>query len=299
MAALAKVSRKVFFFRLADHAEFIGKLEKAIAAIDKLPFNDQGRYQATAGDDTVLALFVTSPSFPIKVQFARIRRDNLPLVEREGDITHLPLADNAGLIDWSHIVIFEDGIVAAEFNQDAPRIRRLGQYLMFKSGGELPSSPRFMPLFQRNVIDALENFQSVTVLEIEGLTTDSELISEGDPNVGAAFAACRKAGDVKKASIVMKSLRSKESSLKSLARKLFHNSASRESLTKLKVYGKSGDQRRPLDMLEEYLITTETFVRTDSRFKAIDPDDAFRVLQRAYVDHKSKFSSAATANEPW
>jgi len=142
MALLAKVSRKVYFFRLADHAEFIGKLESAVAHIATLPFNDQGRYQATSGEDTVLAVFVSSAEYPIKIQFARIRRDNLPLVEREGSITPLTLEANAGLMDWSHIAIFPDGIVAAEFNQDAPRLRRLGQYLMFKGGVELPSAPR-------------------------------------------------------------------------------------------------------------------------------------------------------------
>ena len=221
MASLSKVNRKVYFFRLADHAEFIDHLEGAIAHVGSLPFNDQGRYQATSDEETILALFVESASFPIKIQFARIRRDNLPLVEQEGDITPLTLAKNAGLMDWSHIVIFNDGIVAAEFNQDAPRIRRLGQYLMFKGGGSLPSAPRFAPLYQRNVLDELESFESVTILELEALTTDAELIEQGDRHIGAAFKACRDAGNVKRSQITLKSIRSKDDGLKGLARKLF------------------------------------------------------------------------------
>ena len=299
MALLAKVSRKVYFFRLADHAEFIGKLESAVAHISTLPFNDQGRYQATSGEDTVLAVFVSSAEYPIKIQFARIRRDNLPLVEREGSITPLTLEANAGLMDWSHIAIFPDGIVAAEFNQDAPRLRRLGQYLMFKGGVELPSAPRFMPLFQRNVMEELENFENVTILELEALTSDADLIAEGDQNIGAAFKACQKAGNVKKSQIVLKSVRSHDDGLKSIARKLFNNAASRESLAKLKIIGRSGDQRKPLDMLEEYLISIEAFVRLDSRFRAISTDDAFRVLEKSYRENKHKFPSAVSANEPW
>lgn len=299
MALLGKVSRKVYFFRLADHAEFVGKLEAVVANIDALPFNDQGRYQATSGDDTVLAVFVSSAVYPIKIQFARIRRDNLPLVEREGAITPLTLEANAGLMDWSHIVIFNDGIVAAEFNQDAPRLRRLGQYLMFKGGSNLPSAPRFMPLFQRNVIEELESFENVTILELEALTSDADLIAEGDENIGAAFKACQKAGNVKKSQIVLKSVRANDDGLKGLARKLFSNASSRESLAKLKVTGRSGDQRKPLDLLEEYLISVEMFSRLDSRFKAISTDDAFHVLQKAYKDNKHKFAGAVTANEPW
>lgn len=299
MTLLSKVSRKVYFFRLADYAEFADKLESVVAHIADLPFNDQGRYQATSGDDTVLAVFVSSVTYPIKIQFARIRRDNLPLVEREGAITPLALEKNEGLMDWSHIVIFADGIVAAEFNQDAPRLRRLGQYLMFKGGSNLPSAPRFMPLFQRNVMEELENFESVTVLELEALTSDADLIAEGDPNIGAAFKACQKAGNVKKSKIVLKSVRSKDDGLKSLARRLFSNPSSRESFARLKVTGRSGEQRKPLDLLEEYLISVEYFARVDSRFKAISTDDAFRVLQKSYYDNKHKFAGAVTANEPW
>lgn len=275
MAIENKVNRKVYFFRLADHAEFVSELEPAFAHIDQLPFNEQGRYQATTGDDTVLALFVTQATYPIMIQFARIRRDNLPLVEREGEITPLALEKNAGLMDWSHIVIFEDGIVAAEFVQDAPRIRRLGQYLMFKAAGLLPSAPRFLPLFQRNVMEELENFENVTLLELEAVNTDAELIAEASPHIGAAFAACREAGGVKRSQIVLKSMGSNGSKLKDLARRLFTNSASRESLIKLKLVGRRDGNRKPLDMLEEYLLTIKSFVTVDPRFKAISSSDAF------------------------
>ena len=143
-----ELRRKVYFFRLAEYAEFQPKLEEAVAYIDGLPFNDQGRYLVTASDDVVLALFVTSASYPIKIQFGKIRRSALPMVEDGGEVSPLKIAQSAGILDWSHMVIFEDGTVAAEFNRDAPRIARLGEYLAFKSRGLLPSAPRFHPLYQ-------------------------------------------------------------------------------------------------------------------------------------------------------
>jgi len=148
-------------------------------------------------------------------------------------------------------------------------------------------------------MEELENFENVTILELEALTSDADLIAEGDQNIGAAFKACQKAGNVKKSQIVLKSVRSHDDGLKSLARKLFNNPASRESLAKLKIIGRSGDQRKPLDMLEEYLISVEAFVRLDSRFKAISTEDAFRVLEKSYRENKHKFPSAVSANEQW
>lgn len=294
-----EVARKVYFFRLADYAEFHPLLEDSIRYIDNLPFDDQGRYLATGNDDTVLALFVSSAKYPIKLQFGRIRRADLPMVEDAGKITPLRIAQNAGIIDWSHIVIFEDGTVAAEFNKDAPRIARLGEYLSFKTRGLLPSAPRFYPLFQRSVIEELENFECVTLLEIEALTTDAEAISEADPNLGAAFAACRKAGQVKKTTIVLKAVREPDTNLRNLARKLFMNANSREALTTLKATGKTLEGRKPFDMLEEYLISTEEFIRVDKRTRALSPDNAFATLERAYLKKRDRITDAAKANGLW
>jgi hypothetical protein len=294
-----QVQRKVYFFRLADYAEFGPLMEDCVRYIGGLPFDDQGRYLATVSDEIVLALFVTSANYPIKIQFGRIKRTDLPLVENEGEISPLEIAQGAGILDWSHIVIFPDGVVAAEFNRDAPRIARLGEYLSFKSRGLLPSAPRFYPLFQRAVLEELENFQNVTALEIEALTTDADAIAEADRNLGAAFAACRKAGKVRKTRIVLKAVREKDNDLRGLARRLFTIAGAREALTTLKATGKTPFGRKPLDMLEDYLISAEDFVRLDDRSRAIATSHAFAVIERAYDKNRSRLASAAVANEPW
>lgn len=294
-----RISRKVYFFRLADYAEFHPKLEQCFEEIGKLPFNDQGRYLSTSSDDTVLAVFVTSHKYPIKIQFGRIKRSDLPMVEKAGEISALQIEQEAGIIDWSHIVIFSDGIVAAEFNRDAPRIARLSEYLAFKTRGIIENSPRFLPLFQRAVLEELENFDEVSILEIEALTSDADAIAEADKNLGAAFNACRRAGKIKKTKIVLKSVRERDNDLKGLARRLFRSSASREALTVLKATGRSNGGRKPLDMLEEYLISTEEFMRLDQRTRALSSEHAFGTIERAYIKSRERFASAATANDLW
>lgn len=294
MALLELIQRKVYFFRLADFAEFVPKMEAAIKVVDGLPWNDQGRYQPQASGDTVLALFVTSPSFPLKLQFARIRRDNLPVVERAGDLTPLELSDEEGLMDSCHLVIFPDGIVAAEFNHDGPRIRRLGPYLAFKSGNTLPSAPRFLPLFQKDVLAELDNFPDVTLLEVEAKATEADLVAEGDKHIGKALAACRDAGATKKARLELRS--GAHSPLRDLARRLFRGPG-REALTKLKVSGGIGRRKKSLDMLEEYLVSMEGFERVDPRSKAISSQHAFEVLETAYEARKNTFASAAVASD--
>lgn len=293
------VLRKVFFFRLGNSVA-LNDVQKALGHIANLPFNDQGRYLPTTSDDIVLALWVERSDFPIRLQFGRIKRSDLPLIEDQGSITPLEIARSAGVLDWSHIVVFADGIVAAEFNRDAPRITRLGEYLYFKARGVLDTSPKFLPLFEKAVMSELAKFNEVTILEVEAPTSEADSVAEADGNLGAALRACRNAGQVKTAKLMLKApAAGRFLDLRELAGRLFSNSRSREALTHLKVTGRTDKGRRPLDLLEDYLVASEAFVRLDKRTRALAPAHAFGVIEGAYNDNKHRFAGAATASESW
>jgi hypothetical protein len=194
-------------------------------------------------------------------------------------------------------MINADGFAVAEFNRDAPRIAALGEYLLFKSAGRLPAAVKFLPLFQRSVLDELEKFESVTILEIEALTSEADAIKKGDEHIGAAFAACSEIGQVRKTEIVLKTSYQPRLDLKEVATRLFKNSFSRESLTKLRAHGRRGDGRKPLDLLQQYLIRTEDFVRLDPRSKALDSDHAFSVLERAFNGARQSLDDAISVDD--
>ena len=193
----SQVSRKVYFFRIAHFAEVSSQLEQAVRHIDSLPFNDQGRYLPTTSGEVVHSVFVDSAAFPIRIQLAKIRRSDLPLIEEGGRISALNNSRSAGIMDWSHVIIYADGYAVAEFNRDAPRISALGEYLLFKSAGFVKSAIKFLPLFQRSVLDQLKDFEFISKLEVEAPATEAEAIAKGDRHIGAAIAACAKINQVK------------------------------------------------------------------------------------------------------
>ncbi len=289
-----QVARKVYFFRIAHFGELVPKLEGAIEHIAKLPFNDQGRYLPTSTDDTVHSVFVDSEAFPIRLQLARIRRSDLPLIEEAGQISALELSQKAGIMDWCHVIIYSDGYAVAEFNRDAPRIAALGEYLLFKSAGRITGVVRFLPLFQKSILKELEEFKAISILEIEALTTEADAIAKGDRHIGAAFAACSEIGQVRKTEIVLKTAYQPNLDLKEVAKRLLSNPFSRESLTKLRAHGRKGDGRKELDLLQQYKIQTEDFVRLNPRSKAVDSAHAFSVLERVYGDARSTLDDAVS-----
>lgn len=104
---------------------------------------------------------------------------------------------------------------------------------------------------------------------------------------------------MRRARLILKAEHRLDNKLKGLARKLLQNGNSRESLTTLKATGKTIDGSRPLNLLEEYLISTEEFLRVDKRSRALASDHAFTTLSRAYDKKETRIAGAATANSPW
>lgn len=159
------IPRKVYFLRVEHFAQLQSELPGAFQRISNLPFNDTGRYQVDALTNSRLCGFPDSQEYPLRFRFGRTRRDLLPDVEREGHLKTLELQEDEGLIDVCHIIIFADGYVAAEFNRDGPRIEKLGSYL-FEKGATLPALPRFLPLYERDIVEVVSHLDQVRVLDI-------------------------------------------------------------------------------------------------------------------------------------
>src|SRR5437868_9195123 len=127
-----EVFRKVYFFRIEHFSDIKESLPGAFARIAGLEFSDAGRYRLDKISRVRLAAYPDTEAYPIKVRFCRIRRDNVPQIEQAGDLSQLDLQEDQGLIDISHLIIFEDGYVAAEWNPEGPKLATLGAYIFEK-----------------------------------------------------------------------------------------------------------------------------------------------------------------------
>lgn len=297
------VSRKVYFFRIEHFDDIRDRIPGAIQKIENLPFDDRGRYQIDALTKSRLCAFPDRLEYPIRLRFGRTRRDQLPDIEREGKLKTLELREDEGLIDVCHIVIFEDGYVASEFNHDGPRISKLGHYL-FEKGQGLPTAPKFLPLFERDILEVITKLDNIRVVELEVPPDLSALIREADDNLAAAVQACANAGASKKVSLSLTSdmgttkLRSVAERLASLI-KSRPTERGRFNTLKATGYFQGSSIPRYVDILEDKLVAGEIFRRTSSRSRSIDSDYAYKLIEEAYYSRKEKINLAAWANDPW
>ena len=174
------VFRKVYFFKIEHFNQVKESLPVAIARIDKLPFDDDGRYRFDVISRTRLCAFPDSLTYPLKIRFGKTRRDALPQIEHEGSLKTLELQENEGLIDISHVMIFDDGFVAAEWNHEGPKLAQLSPYFFDK--GKLNDPPKFLILMERDIVEVISELDSVRVLEIELPPDAAELAREADEN---------------------------------------------------------------------------------------------------------------------
>ncbi|MFY7836965.1 MAG: hypothetical protein ACOVQ0_11875 [Novosphingobium sp.] len=297
------VTRRIHFFRVCHPAEIMPLLPASMAAIQNLPWEEQGRYQPDATDNSLLSLMPHNLSYPLRLEFGRTRRDNLPAIERKGIKTTLSIAEDAGLIDVSHIVIFEDGFVAAEFNRDAPRIRKLGEYLWFK-GRNLSSAPRFQRLFERDLADVIRDMENVKYLEIEIPPDNIALVKKADRSLADALEAQRQVNQSKTLGLYFNARDPSDGRLKSLGLALVQAMRApdgEDAYEKLQIRGIDPNTRKPrtMNLLEDYLVADVNFVRSSKKARSIDSTKAFSAIEEAYLQRREALQKSLRATLPW
>ncbi|WP_315762388.1 hypothetical protein [Sphingomonas sp. Y38-1Y] len=291
------ISRKVYFFKVEHFSQVKESIPGALLRIQELPFDDEGRYRLDLLSRTRLCAFPDSVTYPLKLRFGKTRRDALPQIEHEGSLKTLELRENEGLIDISHVMIFDDGFVAAEWNHEGPKLWQLEPYFFEK--GRLNNPPKFLSLMERDIVEVVSKLESVRFLEIDLPPDAAELAREADESFYTAVKAAEALGATKRVALKL-TAEGNSSKLRNAARRLAEIVKSRpherERFNNLNVsgYANGSSLRRFVDILENKLVSGEVFTRATERSRSVNSDDAYRVIERAYRQNLEKLKIAAT-----
>lgn len=296
----ATIFRKVYFFRIERFADIKDGLPDAFRRIGSLDFNDTGRYKLDGSSGLRFSAYPDTAAYPLRVRFGKIRRDALPQIEQAGDLQTLALKENEGLIDISHIIIFGDGFVAAEWNPDGPKLAALGPYIFEK--GKLNTSPRFLSLLERDIVEVIRSLDSVKVLEIDLPPDAVELAREADENLAAAVESTAALGATKRTSLTL-TAEKPTTRLRDLAVRLAKIVKTRpqesKSLKNLAIRGyQSGSKlARYIDILESKLVSGDYFPRSSERSRSLKSEEAYTILEELYSANGDRIISAAGTSD--
>lgn len=155
---------------------------------------------------------------------------------------------------------------------------------------------------ERDIVEVVNNLVSVRVLEIELPPDAAELAREADDNFYTAIKATEAPGATKRIALKL-TLDDGAGKLRDLARRVAKiikdRPQERDRFNGLSVngYASSSKLRRFIDILENKLVSGEVFTRTSARSRSIQSEDAYRVIERAYIENREKLKLAATSSD--
>lgn len=292
--------RLIQFFRVKDLATQSGDntFHGTWGAIDRalsLPLRnaDEVRYLNIAGGDalSVFPLPNAQHSDQPAVRFCRLRRTAIPMIERQGDFEGLDLGNTGRLAEAIQVVIFKDGVVGADYNNDGPRLPALRHYLLNKPADEGPALS-FEPLVRGNIDDLLDALTDLRMMRLEVRPAYSSRLRQTDAAIADAVDAQGNVLGDSPVAIVEAKLRTRSQQETALSRlkngilAMIHEPDFSEQVSTFKLKGKSDHTGRveEIDILADRIVTRRSFVKQDSNHKALDPDDAARVIRDAYND---------------
>lgn len=297
-----KISRKIHFYRAFTNMDEDGNptlFDSAIALrhIDQLEFSPEGRYLDIG--DTTLCCWVRRADFPQKFRFGHIRRTGLPLVEkRGGHLDDLEIPDDSGLVEVIHVVMFEGGIVGADFNFYGPRVGRLGQYLNTKCRG-LCDPVAFEPLLRLDVMAALRRLRTIRLFRLKIRSSFAPNIVAVSEDLASVFEAASRVGEAEEVDLVLtprKHSRGGKLSdgLSRIAQRLAGDPDLPEAASIFKVGGFRTDTGEPeeVDILRDLLVAEEQIMRHTERGRSLDERSAYEAIMKAYAGLESELSKA-------
>ncbi len=169
VAQIKTVDRKIFFFRSAvqlvgPHYQGVADFDPLAACQDLAKIPHKERSCTLPGGDRLTCWPSTVHGRP-RLVLGGIRHTGLPHVEKVGQTRPLNIDDDEGLVENTHIVFFEHGIVGVEFNFYGPRVRQLSTLLAakFPTAGIV----NFNAIANRDAQAKLTHLEDVRLLEMQ------------------------------------------------------------------------------------------------------------------------------------
>jgi len=293
------IKRDIHFYRVDCGFKPNGELKvfdptPTFEYVKKLGFKDGSNYCEDEGKS--LGCWVSSTNEPCKVVLGNIRKDDLPLIEYRGELSPLEIPENAGLLEQTHIVFFEDNIVGCDFNYYGPRISRLAFYLSAKAIGHSPEYISFNPILQRDVYKRLEKFEHIKMLNLKVRAPYVDTIAHVNDSLGDSLRAALRAGgdDDFDVELVLQATRNSSGPLSD---RLFQSVKSlskrpniRDDIKTFKVKGYNSDTQNivELDLLSDKLIIKKEISKINPKSKGLISSSAFKAITLAYEEIKDE-----------
>jgi hypothetical protein len=289
------LERQAYFYRVVPRDDGGWRPRDVLRALDALPLAD--RYVDVGEGAVLLPLVDQTPAREGEfghLRFLRVRRDNLPAVERAGSLSDLPIDEDAGLAEPTHILFGPGDIVAAEYNHFGPRISALGTYLRRK----LERRVDFATYVQAEVLAQLDRLGDIRLVELTAQPSETyRQALAGD----LVWGAIEQAGRIEETKAVGVHLTANAGSQdftarakESIRRILGAGADEAASVFKVRGFDPASGRAEVIDLLAPKVVRRLLVARVPGRSRALDDDAAYRALHEALESAGADLRNAGT-----
>jgi len=283
------IERKIYFYHIvpANRADQLttNYLISTLDEIEVLDWNLNGRYMETADGNSV-CMWCDLKRPQIRLKLGTRRTTGLPDVETQGKLSPLSIAPDSGLSELTHMIIFPDNVVGAEFNFFGPRAQRLTHYLDMKTKNTIPT--RLQILLQRDIEERITHFRNISIVRLRFRRSDLDLIAEMDKGgLSKSFGEILKESQAPLIEIVLRNNKYSKVPLRpstfETIKTLAVNKRSKEVFDKFEVKGFNEETHRPedLDILGDMLISRRQVIKQGPKQRNINDDSMYGAINES------------------
>jgi hypothetical protein len=303
---LNTVPRKIYFHRIRITPNDDGTVpefdvREASTIIQSLQFlHDTGplsRYMTGTVPEEVVGVWPVFNESHTALCIGTVRRGGLPHVEEAGKISPLQIEDPQGLLEWTHVVFFPDGIVGAEFNFYAPRLTRLSDYLIEKC----PLQPRvaFLPLLHRDAQEQFTHLDTIRTVQLRLHRSRLDLLMEANESLPAALRATGEQWGAEVIEIVLRPGARRRTNFKKAAWDFVQNLIGKQEqlldgsdLFRVRGRDDRTGKTEVFDFLKDQFVSTRQVVKQKGKYRAVDSASMFREIETAYNEMRDSLTQA-------
>jgi hypothetical protein len=279
-----EVERSIYFYKVEMHDDQEWKRKAVLRALEALEGEDQ---VISLGEDNYAWAKVDrvpSKQEAGRLRFFRDRRSNLPGFAHQGDIGELPIPEEAGLIEPTHVVLGGNGVIAAEYNHFAPRITTQFASLLRQKLGMSLSIGTFV---QGDIMEQLDRLEEIKLLEFSLVSTpelEEELRNSGP--IGDAATALSHVDHGKRLNLRLSGDKHADSwgaQARAFAKRVASMPSQEHVAKVLRVTGYDPVSEKPeiVDLLKQKLVRRVDIERKTQRCKALDISSAYEQIEDA------------------
>jgi hypothetical protein len=285
--------RKIYFYRARakkDGAEV--DPTTVLSSVNSLP-PPQRRYNFSDGN--AISLQVDSPRAPWRVRIGKIRRTDLPLVERQDVVSPISLPEDTNLYEPSHFVLFQNRVIGFEFNIYGPRATAL-EYYIPEVVPEHCDEFEILPFIRRNITEMLGRVGEVRLFRFKAHRDMGQLLEELQPSLKDGIDALGRSTTAEYFDVTFKpEPYSRESITLPFMDRLaswIQRAETRAGIDALKIEGVDS-QGRPLelDLLQQFVLSKKRVIKVDEVHRAVDTNAMHSAIIEAYHDLRAEIES--------